>query len=238
MGNFSQEKNTGSWKVLQKTEYLAEPMATTCYVTTQALKGMECEVATGSTEQRVAILDLEENVLSWLGGREWICEVELPLRVLPDDNPDLVKRLTRLPKVKCRVVPSLKNVLILGDPALQKLADRKDEEMTYGERDADDEAAVEDRLIELLEAARLAGMSAAGLVRAKHLVMTKARDVWRLKLGPKDVANLPAMPVELKADANPLPKPYMRKYTAPELAYWRVVIDEMLKSGIVFLLDN
>ena len=89
------------------------------------------------------------------------------------------------------------------------------------------------RIDELLEAARVAGISAEGLARATKVVRVKARDVWRLKLGPNDVADLPAMPVELKPDAAPLPKPYMRRYNAAEMDYWQIVIEEMKAGNII-----
>ena len=44
-----------------------------------------------------------------------------------------------------------------------------------------------------------------------------------------DVADLPAMPVELKEDAAPLPKPYMRRYNQAEMEYWRIIINELKK---------
>ena len=109
----------------------------------------------------------------------------------------------------------------------------KDEEMSVGKRSATDVASEEERLEELLEAARVAGLSTAGLDRAKKMVCEKARDIWRLKLGRGDVADLPAMPVELKKDASPLPKPYMRRYSSAEMAYWRIVIDELLETKVI-----
>ena len=41
------------------------------------------------------------------------------------------------------------------------------------------------------------------------------------------------MPVELKAGAAPLPKPYMRRYSPAEMEFWRVVIDELLAGGVI-----
>ena len=65
------------WRVLQKTDYLADPKADKCYVTTQALAGLECEISGKKPEVRVAITDVDANVRKWLGGEDWICEVSL-----------------------------------------------------------------------------------------------------------------------------------------------------------------
>ena len=63
--------------------------------------------------QRVTILDVDQDVRDWLGGENWTCEVQLTMRVLPDINPDIVGRLTKLPCVKCRVVPSHTDAVVL-----------------------------------------------------------------------------------------------------------------------------
>ena len=221
------------WRVLQKTDYLVEPKANECYITTQALAGLTCEISGVDDHQRVAITDVDANVRSWLGGHEWICEVEIPLRILPDSNPDIVKRLAKLPSVKCRVVPSKADAIVLGQPVVSELESRRIEEMEIGSRSQKDVALEDERIEELLEAARLQGMSEKGLARAGKLVRERARGVWRLKLGPDDVADLPAMPVELKPDAEPLPKPYMRRYSSAEMDYWRIVIDELLAAKVI-----
>ena len=116
---------------------------------------------------------------------------------------------------------------------VSELESRRIEEMEIGNRSPKDVALENERIEELLEAARLQGMSEKGLARASKLVREKARGVWRLKLGPDDVADLPAMPVELKPDAEPLPKPYMRRYSSAEMDYWRIVIDELLAAKVI-----
>ena len=67
--------------------------------------------------------------------------------------------------------------MILVKSVLERLEARKDEEMSVGKRSAEDITLEEERIEELLEAARLACMSSAGLTRAAKLVREKARDV-------------------------------------------------------------
>ena len=223
-----------NWQAMSKSEYLAEPLSQNSYITSRALMGLECELSGEMSNRPVAIGELDGAVCDWLGGSQWSCEITImPVRLLPDDNPDIVTRLTKLYNVKFRVVESTRNVVVLGADVLSVLDARKGEDLTFGERSPADLDEVALCLEELLEAARLQGLTAAGLKRADGMVRGKTKDVWRLRLGPDDVADLPAMPVELKAGAAPLPKPYMRRYTAAEMAFWSVSIKEMLEAGII-----
>ena len=222
-----------NWQALVETEYLVEPMADQNYVTTGALTASEYKLASDKPEQPVAIVDLEEKVRKWIGGDTWMCAVDVDLRILPDGSTDLVKRLTKVTSSRCRVIPSKQKTIILGKPTLDYLRERKCEEMGCGARTQADDDRVAERLEELLEAVRLEGMSTKGLARARELVTGKARDVWRLKLGAEDVADLPAIPIELKPGAPPLPKLHMRRYSKKELDFWDVVIKEMLEAKII-----
>ena len=66
--------------------------------------------------QAVGMLDLEPGVRKWLGGDKWLCTVDVDLRILPDGTTDIVKRLTKVPKARCRVVPSKRKAVVLGGP--------------------------------------------------------------------------------------------------------------------------
>ena len=62
--------------------------------------------------------------------------------------------------------------------------------MTFGKRTPADAKKVANRVDELLEAARLKGITTKGLQRATHLVKEKYKDMWRIMLGPDDVADV------------------------------------------------
>ena len=89
------------------------------------------------------------------------------------------------------------------------------------------------RLEEMLDAARIAGMSGDGLRQARELVFNEARDVWRLSLGPNEVASVPPMKIELIDPKQELPKPYMRRYTKNEVDWWRQHINKLVDSEVI-----
>ena len=221
------------WSILQETPYLCEPFAERNYVTTAARDGLEYKLDGQISSKPVKTLDLGESVKDWLRGDQWLCNVTVTLRVLPDGQYDIVNGLTQVREAKCRVVASDKAAVVIGRRTLGELLERKCEDFAAGAEKPIDAEKIQQRLEEMLDAARLAGMSKQGLARARKLIMDTCRDVWRLTLGAKDVADLPAMPIELKDGAPPLPKPYMRRYTPPELEFWDVVIKEMLDAGII-----
>ena len=73
------------------------------YITTAALKGIEVEPGKRLPEKGVTILDLDRNVKKWLGIDSVLVdkynkEVTMPLRILPDENRDTVRRLTLVKK--------------------------------------------------------------------------------------------------------------------------------------------
>ena len=104
--------------------------------------------------------------------------------------------------------------------------------MTGGEElDVD---AIEHRLDEMLDDARANGMSREGLAVADEMVKKKFRGVWRLKLLPGEVADLPALSIELEGDEDfQLPKPYRRTYTQAEIRWWRTHMAELRQAGVV-----
>ena len=71
---------------------------------------------------------------------------------MTDDNPDIVKRLTKISNVTCRVVPSTStSAIVLGRKVLDILSARKDEEMFVGKRSPTDVAMEEERIITLVQ---------------------------------------------------------------------------------------
>lgn len=90
------------------------------------------------------------------------------------------------------------------------------EQLEFGGDGAVDHAGIKLRLDEMFESARAEGMSQKGLARAEKMLREKIFNVWRLKLQPGDVADIPPLKIELKegkisccpspiADAIPLP---------------------------------
>ena len=51
-------------------------------------------------------------------------------------------------------------------------------------------------------------------------------------MGPKDFVDLAPLELEITADAFKLPKPYMRRYTAEEMNWWKENMNKMLKAGL------
>ncbi|MAA69219.1 MAG: hypothetical protein CL915_10765 [Deltaproteobacteria bacterium] len=123
--------------------------------------------------------------------------------------------------------------MVLGKPEADALWERRYEDLDLSEKPpADEDDAIEHRLREMLEAARQAGMSEAGLKRAGIMVREKYRHLWRTTLGPKDFANVPPMEIELKGDVFELPRPYMRRYTPAEIKWWREKMAGLVAGGI------
>ena len=75
---------------------------------------------------------------------------------------------------------------------------------------------IDHRIDEMLEAARMEGMSAGGLNRAESMVREEFRDTWRTTLGRSDVASVSPLELTIKGDIFRLPKPYMRRYSPAE----------------------
>ena len=70
----------------------------------------------------------------------YTCEVELDVRVGPDANRDTVERMTKLSKLKVRVVESSVPVVVLGHAHIETLEDQKNESLEFREEAADDVA--------------------------------------------------------------------------------------------------
>ena len=108
-----------NWQVLTRTPYVFEPLAQECYVTTAALRGSDVNTAKEMLGGGVVILDLDRNVKEWMGisgvlNGTYTSEVELTLRLFPDENKDTIRRLTKVLNVKCRVVKSEVPALVVG----------------------------------------------------------------------------------------------------------------------------
>ena len=224
-----------NWQTLLKARYVLEPLANACYVTTAALTGVEGNGKSEVPEGGVSVLDLDEDVKKWLGGDviglKYIGEVEVDLRLLTDKNRDTVKRLTKITGTRCRVIESDRRAEVLGKKMCGHLAERMNEDLgsvCQGEVD------IEHRLDEMLDAARAQEMSSAGLEEARQLIKEKWRNIWRLKLRPGDVANLPAMKIELEeGEKFELPRPYRRRYTPAEMRWWETRIAELCRVGVM-----
>ena len=75
-------------------------------------------------------------------------------------------------------------------------------------------------------------MSECSLERSEELICHKYFDVWRMNLGPDDYVDLAPLELELTTDSFNLPKPYMRRYTAEEIEWWKLHMGAMLKAGL------
>ena len=227
-----------NWKTLTSTPYVFEPLAQECYVTTAALTGSEEQSGQKLPANGVGILDLDRPIKDWLeiGGLmgRYVAEVVVSLRVLPDDNRDTVRRLTNVKNVVCRVVESDKPALIIGRSIHEHLLERRNEDVEIPGTAEIDAAAIEHRLDEMLDEARTNGMSAAGLKCAEEVVKERFRNIWRIKLRPDDVADVPPLKIELEGDEEfRLPRPYRRRYTPAEIKFWQTKIKELVASKVV-----
>ena len=121
-----------NWTVFKRTPYLLEPLTQECYVTTAALQGSDVKAGKTLPNNGVAILDLDRNVRAWMGfatgilNGKYVSEVELSLRLFPDVNKDTVGRLTKVPKVLCRVVESEVPALVIGRRVCGHLLERNE----------------------------------------------------------------------------------------------------------------
>ena len=77
-------------------------------------------------------------------------------------------------------------------------------------------------------------MSPEGLVRARHMITRRFYDVWRLKLQPGDVADMPELEIKWeKGKEFRLPKPYRRRYTPAEMLWWKTRVKELCRVGVL-----
>ena len=112
-----------------------------------------------------------------------------------------------------------------------QLIERKNEDLGLGSSKGAD-IDIDHRIDEMLEAARMAGMSSAGLERAENMVREGHREMWRTTLGEDDVANVPPLELKIKGDIFTLPKPYMRRYSPAEIRWWREKMAGLVTNGI------
>ena len=228
--------NEAGWKALRKVPYVMDPMSSSVYVTSAAVYGQDLQLAESGQRCPVKTYDLSPDMKAWLGDKEgaYECEVELDLRVGPDVNFDTVDRLTGLRKVKARVIKSDIPAVVLGREQMNLLAARKAEGLEFkAERTEEEKEAVRQRLRDVLDAARLQGMSDAGLEEGKKMIMQEFPDIWRLTLGPDDFADVPPLEFELKDPDQRLPKPYTKRYTRPQLSWWKRHLDSLAGARII-----
>ena len=229
-----------NWTVLTRTPYVFEPLAQECYVTTAALQGSEIDVKNSLPVKGVAILDLDRQVKKWMGihtgvlNGTYVSEIKLTLRLFPDENKDTIRRLTKVLNINCRVVESDVPALVVGRKVHGHLLDRKNEQLEFGSEEEIDHEGVRLRLEEMLESARAEGMSEEGLTRSRRMVTERFYNIWRLKLQPGDVADMPPLEINLKDEGKfRLPKPYRRRYTPAEMQWWRRRTAELCRVGVL-----
>ena len=223
------------WAGMREVKYLREPAAEETYVTSAALGEKDGTVVVEQSKVRVAAYDLDLPVQKWMGADKarYSKRVEIDLRVLPDENKDLIQRLTILPKTTVRIVDSQVPAVVIGKDDMQRLAERGAEQLDAGHQEANDDPGIDLRLQEQLEGAKLAGMTRKGLRRAEKMIRKRFRGIWRIKLGPTDFADVPALEIKLKPGKKfQLPKPYMRRYSAKEVKWWRENIEKLVECRI------
>ena len=136
--------------------------------------------------------------------------------------------------VTCRVVDSEVPALVIGRKIHGHLLDRKAEEMEFASSGEIDHDGVILRLEEMLDSARAEGMSAKGLLRSRAMITKRFYNIWRLKLQPGDVADMPPLEINLKdKETFELPKPYRRRYTPAEMDWWRRRTAELCRVGVM-----
>ena len=231
------------WSSLTYVPYVLEPLADDCYVTTAALFGSEEQINDDVPEGGVMILDVDPTIQNWLGLKKqpgrYFKKIKADLRVLPDENRDTISRLTLLKGVMFKVVQSRRPAIVIGRRQCGMLLERRDEALDMASAGDIDHEAIGHRLDEMLDAARLEGMSEEGLAEAEKLVKHRFYNIWRMKLRWGDVADLPAFKIELKeGEVFELPRPYRRRYTPAETRWWNTRIKELCDIGVLRRSDS
>ena len=226
--------NKDGWGLQKKVKYVVDPRVTETYVTTAALYGQEMKLEGKHNNVEIRAHDIEAGLTKWLGAPKPRFKLRMrgQLYVLPDEQHDIVMKLTILPNVVMRVIDSPVAAVIFGRDESRLLTQRRDEDLGLGDT-VNDPEQINLRIEEMVEAARQAGMSAGGLRRASKMVRERFRHVWRTSLGPEDIANVPPLEIEVKGDIFELPKPYMRRYTAEEIKWWRESMAKLVQNGIL-----
>ena len=177
--------------------------------------------------------DLCPTVAEWLGASkaQYAHTVRTKLFLLPDDQRDVVKKLTILPHTLIRVIDSPVAAIVLGRPESKRLIERRNEDLGLGSSPGKPED-VDHRIDEMLEAARMAGMSTKGLTRVENMVRENFREMWRTTLGKADVVSVPPLEIKIKGDIFQLPKPYMKRYSPAGIRWWREKMADLVRNGI------
>ena len=170
--------NAKGWGLQNKVKYVVDPRVDESYVTTAALYGQEMSLEGKARDVEVRAHDIEKNLAEWLGAPKprYKLRVRSKLYVLPDEQHDIVRKLTILPNVIMRVIDSPVAAVIIGRDENRILRERRDENLGLGSAPNDD-TKMDLRLDEIIEAAWQAGMSTAGLKRAENLLRRRFRHV-------------------------------------------------------------
>lgn len=126
------------------------------------------------------------------------------------------------------------SALVVGRKVHGHLLDRKNEDLEFGSGEEIDDAGINLRLEEMLESAMTEGMSDQGLKRVRHMITKRYYNIWRLKLQPGDVADMPPLVIDIKnGECFRLSKPYRRRYTPAEMQWWRQRTAELCNVGVL-----
>ena len=172
----------------------------------------------------------------WLGdeGGAYLCEIEIDIRVGPDGNRDTVERLTNLKKVTAKVIDSKISAVVIGHEFIEHLTERKNEGLEFfPERSEKEKLEIIKRLDDVVDNARLQGMSEEGIAEGVKMIKEEFPDIWRLTLGPGDFADVPPLEMDLIDPDQRLPKPYSKRHTKQEMAWWRKHVDTLLNANVI-----
>ena len=225
-----------NWKALQKTPYVMDPMVQGLYVTTAAVSGQDLKLARKPPPHPMKTYDLSPGMKEWVGDKAGVytCEVELDVRLGPDGNRDTIERLTNLRQITAKVIESEVAAVIVGHEHIEMLTERKNESLEFRPQRSDKEAEeIQKRLDDVVDNARLQGMTEAGIAEGIKMIKQEFPNIWRLTLGPGDHADVPPLEMEMIDPDQRLPKPYTKRYTKSELKWWRKHLDDLLKANVI-----
>ena len=163
------------WNLQKEVQYLFDPRADESYITTAAITNQEMKLEGKRGKVNVRAHDLEPSVAQFLGvAKPSYCHrVRSKVYLLPDDQMDTVKKLPILPHVILRVIDSPVTVVVLGRQEYRELLERRDEDLSFNDQPETSDAVIDNRLDAMLEAAKRAGMSKAGLKRARRMIQDR-----------------------------------------------------------------
>ena len=110
-----------------------------------------------------------------------------------------------------RVIKSDVPAVIIGHEQIEVLTARKNESLEFRVDQEKDEAKLRQRLEDVLDAARLDGMSAEGIAEGRQMILDEFKNIWRITLGPDDYADVPPMEMEMNDPNQRLSKPYSKR---------------------------